>query len=134
MTVNSVEDLVGMTMFAFMRSDERILMYCEDGRIYTLLHEQDCCETVVIDDICGDLSDLEGSPLIVCEESSNKDESGKYESATWTFYRFATIKGWVTIRWFGSSNGYYSESVWLAIDERNTADWREVRLEKLGIE
>ena len=134
MTVNSVEDLVGMTMFAFMRSDERILMYCEDGRIYTLLHEQDCCETVVIDDICGDLSDLEGSPLIVCEESSNKDQSGEYESATWTFYRFATIKGWVTIRWFGSSNGYYSESVWLAIDERNTADWREVRLEKLGIE
>ena len=53
MTINSVEDLVGMTMFAFKRIDERIVMYCEDGRIYTLLHAQDCCETVVIDDICG---------------------------------------------------------------------------------
>ncbi len=81
----AVESIVGMTMFAVKRIDEKIVMYCEDGRIYTLLHEQDCCESVVIDDICGDLSDLEGSPLLVCEESSNVDDSGKYESATCTF-------------------------------------------------
>lgn len=95
--------------------DDRMFFECEDGASFQLFHEQDCCESVSIQDIAGDVADLIGSPLLTAEESVS-DRPGEItesadDSETWTFYRLSTIKGSVVVRWLGSSNGYYSESV-----------------------
>ena len=87
-----------------------------EGKQYFMYHSQDCCENVQIEDIIGDVDDLLNSPILEAEEvTSTENPEGvtkEYQdSFTWTFYKLGTIKGHVTIRWYGESNGYYSESV-----------------------
>jgi len=93
---------------------EMILIIEGDGEyeIYKFYHEQDCCENVYLYDVNGDLDDLIDEPLLQVEEVTKdaKDDEVS-ESGTWTFYKFATRKGYVTLRWLGESNGYYSEAV-----------------------
>lgn len=91
-----------------------------NGNVYVMYHAQDCCEDVYIDDINGNLEDLVGSKLELAQEAfSNddpkRDDEDDYEdySCTWTFYKFGTEKGYVDIKWYGTSNGYYSESVYI---------------------
>ena len=100
---------------------ESILFIDKDDIEYEMFHDYDCCENVYIEDICGDINNLIGSEIIMAEEVINRDLSplNKYdESYTWTFYKFATVKGYVTIRWYGESNGYYSEEVDFAIKDK----------------
>ena len=85
-----------------------------DGETFLFSHYQDCCESVRIEDVCGDIQDLVGEPILMAEEVSGEapaSDEDHWGSQTWTFYKFATRKGYVDVRWLGESNGYYSESV-----------------------
>jgi hypothetical protein len=110
----NINELIGKTLTKVDDSSEyELKFYTDDNKIYRMYHEQDCCESVYIEDICGDLNDLLGTPIVMAEEVVEDGEAkDKWdESWTWTFYKFATAKGYVTIRWYGTSNGYYSEGV-----------------------
>lgn len=87
--------------------------YTSDGIVYRMYHYQDCCEQVTIEDVVGDFTDIIHSRILLAEVRSSKENpKHNYEdSFTWTFYELRTVKAGVTIRWYGSSNGYYSEEV-----------------------
>lgn len=116
--------LLGKTLVAIqgMEAGSRnVYLTDSDGTMYHMHHEQDCCESVSLESVVGDVSDLIGEPLLMAEEVDSlplsdaqlkeQAEANEWGTSTWTFYKLATRKGYVDIRWFGSSNGYYSESV-----------------------
>lgn len=109
-------ELVGKTLLSVTNDRDEIVFGCSDGSEYKQYHCSDCCESVTVDDICGDLRDILYTPILRAEENSNSERYDEFqqdysESWTWTFYKIDTINGGVTIRWYGTSNGYYSESV-----------------------
>lgn len=125
--MSEFEEIIGKTVTEININDDkdRIEFICSNDDKFIMYHSQDCCEHVSIDDVVGDINDLIGSPIISAEEITNsgRDDISDWpkdipvpeyrpESYTWTFYKLATNKGYVTIRWYGSSNGYYSESVY----------------------
>lgn len=105
-------DLLGKTLKNInIPNKEKIHFYTTCDKYYLMYHKQDCCESVTIEDICGDIADLIGNPILSAYESTSEGDDEIYDSSTWTFYVLSTVKGSVTIRWFGGSNGYYSETV-----------------------
>jgi hypothetical protein len=117
--METIEDLMGCTITKITgakKGSVGIFFTLVDGRVFGMFHEQDCCEIVQVEDICGVIDDLIGSPIVRAEAPSTKNEpkpskEDLYDSWMWTFYILGSIKGTVTFRWLGESNGYYSEDV-----------------------
>lgn len=116
---SSIEHLKGRTIVQiekrseFGEGDDALFFILSDETEYKMYHSQSCCEHVYIEGVCGDFADLLNSEVLMAEESCpDLPATSEHEGSwTWTFYKLATIKGYVTIRWYGSSNGCYSESV-----------------------
>ena len=124
---SQLDKLIGKTPIETIGNigDDKFLILFKCGSSLKLYHEHDCCEQFWLEDIVGDVSDLIGSPLTMCEESENKKGFiGEYGySQTWTYYKFATIKGYVDLRFIGESNGYYSESCDIEINLGGETRW-----------
>jgi hypothetical protein len=110
------ESLIGKTIDRIVINDEntQLLIQIGDERYLMYNEYQYGCDAVDVElaDICGDLNDLIGSPLLQAEEESNEqtlDDRQSGEVTDWTFYKLATVKGRVTLRWVGTPNVYYSE-------------------------
>ena len=120
-TEASINDLLGKVILRIQNTNDELKFLTFDGCEYRMWHEQDCCENVTLEEVVGDLNDLLFHPVLEAECVTN--ENGEYEgrfactpagaddSQTWTFYKLGTIRGCVTLRWFGTSNGCYSERV-----------------------
>lgn len=132
---DAVKMMVGRTFSEILCGnvgDDWMQFVADDGWRITFQHDQGCCETVQIEEVVGDLLDLVESPMVLAEQVSSEDaprpEKEYVDSYTWTFYKFATIKGAVTIRWLGMSNGYYSEEVHIIVeDPRSQSQERKAR-------
>ena len=110
-----VSDMLGQTISKIngMESgSNQIDIYTNEAH-YVFYHDQECCESVHLEDVIGDPNDLIGKPLLMAEAVHNAECDKEMHGACeeWTFYKFATINGYVTLRWYGDSNGYYSTSV-----------------------
>lgn len=112
-----LQSLVGKTIIAIdgleQYSDE-VIIHTECESEYIFYHEQDCCETVLLEDFEGNELDFIGSTIVRAEEVDNynvEDYDYYEESHTWCFYKIMTTRGELWMRWLGQSNGYYSEHV-----------------------
>ena len=115
-TVVELTEFIGKTLKSVnVINDEyniKIIFEFDTGQKYKMYHEQFCCADVYIEDITGNMQNLIDRELIMAEQVQECGEN-EHGTFTWTFYKLATSLGYVTIRWYGESNGYYSEEVWI---------------------
>jgi hypothetical protein len=71
-----IEALKGLTVSEITGAEtgsERIIFVTE-SKTFAMYHSQNCCESVSVEEIVGDIADLIGSPILEAEEVTNSDE------------------------------------------------------------
>jgi hypothetical protein len=90
------------------QSDE-VHFYLDSGEVLRMWHYQACCEEVVLESVDTELSEVEGTIKRFEETTLEVSSDEQWTSAT--FYNITIGSTMFNMRWYGSSNGYYSESV-----------------------
>ena len=131
---SNIEKLKGQTpveISGMREGSEEVVIGTKEGNTLLLRYEPDCCATCEIYQVDGDPIDLLGAPLLMCEQVTGESlgfiDDQTEDSHTWTFVKFGTIHGYVTLRWYGRSNGYYSEAptaYYIDKDEPGYHRWR----------
>ena len=113
----TIADMQGLNQYS-----ECVQIHFTDDSYLSMYHEQDCCESVTLEDFDNDVQSLIGGDIIRIEECISNEADKEFDpldsydySYTWTFYTIITSKGTMKLRWYGTSNGYYSEDVTLSV-------------------
>lgn len=107
--IKKPEELKGFYVVRAERTSETFTLIGEKSKV-VFHHTKDCCEEVWLDDVCGDIDDL-GGHITSCSLVTNSYLDHNDDHVTWSFYVIETEQGGVTLRFCGTSNGYYSEEV-----------------------
>lgn len=90
---------------------------------YNLYHEQSCCEWVRLVKVIGDIDNILNEEIIFAEEDAGANDPDWYadheydDSHTWTKFVLETKNGNVEFWFLGESNGYYTESISIKVEE-----------------
>lgn len=110
------------------KDSDIVSIHFTDGSYLSMYHEQDCCESVTLEDFDNDAQSLIGGDIIRIEECISNVNDEEFDplynyddSYTWTFYTIVTSKGTMKLRWYGTSNGWYSEEITLSVTTPNNS-------------
>lgn len=133
-------DLKDKILVSATATDTALTLVTYEGECYDLYPEDGPPNDVEvwIESIVGDLNDLLFEPILMAEEVTNSEDSDNLNPEyTWTFYKLATRKGYVDIRFAGRSNGYYCEKASLHVHTIDISPYlaaiAEDRKEKLEV-
>ena len=116
----AVSDIVGKRVLAvngLRKGSEAVDFLLSDGSVFEMAYHPDCYASCYILELDCAPEDFVDQVVLSAEVVSNSGAEsppppGEYapDSYTWTFVKFSTSKGHFTVRWYGESNGYYSET------------------------
>ena len=120
---NDFFTLKGQIVRKIQALNEYSLCILTDKYRYDLYHEQDCCEYVRLVKIIGDIDNILNEEIIFAEEDGGANDPDWHtdynydDSHTWTKYVLKTKNNSLEFWFLGESNGYYSESISIKVEE-----------------